>query len=256
MVDNERGEGCQEPAPAEEGAGSLEGEPDEISRYRQILSREPTSLLFAALADAYRKRSLLTQAVEICKRGLRANPYFVNGRIALARAYLDQGEKDLAAKELEKVVLNAPENLVAQRLLAKIYRSGQHLDPLEKTLHRILSVDANDEKAREGLCWIEEQRGLGQEAAEQPFSVEIVTRTLAEIYASQGYNEKAYQLYRKLSRRHAGDPSIHARLADLKELIVQRSSRSRAKDEQREGQASGDTDDGASGVDRGEDRDG
>ena len=59
MVDKEKGD--------EETGTPLVGrdaESDEMDRYRQILAREPSSLVFAALAEAYRKRKRLNQAKE------------------------------------------------------------------------------------------------------------------------------------------------------------------------------------------------
>ena len=252
MVDKEKEEGGREPSPGEQ-----DGEPDEISRYRQIMAREPTSLIFAALAEAYRKRSLLRQAIEVCRRGLRAHPNFLSGRVALARAYAEAGQADLARKELEKVVSSAPDNLAAQRLLAEIYRENHDLDQLEKTLHRILALDASDEKARQGLTWIEQQRRGELPAVEpDPAPVKrIVTRTLAEIYASQGHHEKAFEIYQQLSSRHPENVSFHARLADLKELLVRRGVSSRNREEQREALSGRDVEEGSSGVDQGGTRD-
>jgi tetratricopeptide (TPR) repeat protein len=251
MVDKEKEEGGREPPP-----GEKDGEPDEISRYRQILAREPTSLIFAALAEAYRKRSLLRQAIEVCRRGLRAHPNFLSGRVALARAYAEAGQTELARKELEKVVSSAPDNLAAQRLLAEIYRENHNLDQLERTLHRILALDASDEKAREGLVWIEQQRGRpGAAEPEAAPGRRIVTRTLAEIYASQGYHDKAFEIYRELSSRQPENALYHARLADLKELLLQRGGKSRSREEHREAQTVKDAEEGTAGIDRGGTRD-
>ena len=74
------------------------GEGDEIDRYQEILARESSSLVFAALSEAYRRRNMLDQAIAVCKKGLHHHPGFVSGRVALARAYVDKGETDRAAK--------------------------------------------------------------------------------------------------------------------------------------------------------------
>jgi tetratricopeptide (TPR) repeat protein len=77
--------------------------------------------VFAPLAEAYRKAGLLDEAIEICRDGLRIHPHFIGGRVALARALFDKGEYLQTVKELEPVVLDAPDNLVAQKLLAESY---------------------------------------------------------------------------------------------------------------------------------------
>ncbi len=206
------------------------GGPGEIDRYREILAREPSSLVFAALSEAYRRRNMLDQAIAVCKKGLHHHPGFVSGRVALARAYVDKGETDRAVKELEKVVLSAPDNLIAQRLLLAVYEEKQDWDRLEKTVHRILSLDPQDEEARRIWQRLRMRRGGesgGKAAGEGP--EEILTRTLAELYASQGYHHRAFEIYRKLSIREPGNPAIHERLADLKQQIVQRGSRVRKR---------------------------
>jgi tetratricopeptide (TPR) repeat protein len=196
------------------------GELDEINRYQEILARESSSLVFAALSEAYRKRNMLDQAIAVCKKGLHHHPGFLSGRVALARAYVDKGETDQAAKELERVILAAPDNLIAQGLLLAIYEDNRDWDNLEKTVHRILSVDPQDEKATKS--W---QTLRSQPTGNDGGSGEIVTQTLADIYASQGYYDKAFDIYRKLSVREPENTSLHERLADLKQQSLHRSPR-------------------------------
>jgi tetratricopeptide (TPR) repeat protein len=200
------------------------GELDEINRYQEILAREPSSLVFAALSEAYRRRKMLDQAINVCRKGLHHHPGFVSGRVALARAYVDKGETDRAARELENVILAAPDNLIAQGLLLSIYEEKQDWDNLEKTVHRILSVDPQDKKARKSWQTFRTQPTADENGAAGGFG-EIVTQTLAEIYASQGYYDKAFDIYRKLSVREPENPNLHERLADLKQQSLHRSAR-------------------------------
>jgi tetratricopeptide (TPR) repeat protein len=198
-------------------------EDEEIARYQELLARESSSLVFAALAEAYRKRSLLDQAIAVCRKGLHHHPGFVSGRVALARAYVDKGETDRAVRELERVVEAAPDNRLAQGLLMNLYEGMGDRDNLEKTVHRILSVDSSDERARK--CWEMLSTQPGAEAKTNHAGGrpgEIVTLTLADIYATQGYHEKAFDLYRKLSMQEPGNPAFHRRLAEMKQRILQR----------------------------------
>ena len=226
MADKDRGE---------KNAGGIPpagpAETDEMARYEEILAREASSLVFAALAEAYRKRQMPEQAIAVCKKGLYHHPDFVSGRVALARAYVDKGEHDRAAKELERVILSAPDNLIAQRLLMSIYRDRGDRDSLEETVHRILSLDPGDEQARKACAWLQscrsEHKGAAQDKSK---SREIVTKTLAEIYATQGYHEKAFEIYRELSAQEPENPGFHERLADLKQKILHRGVRTRGRE--------------------------
>jgi tetratricopeptide (TPR) repeat protein len=92
-----------------------------IYHYLKKYQEEPNSRVFAPLSEAYRKAGLLDEAIEICRDGLRLHPHFLGGRVALARALFDKGNYVEVVKELEPVVLDAPDNLVAQKLLAESY---------------------------------------------------------------------------------------------------------------------------------------
>jgi tetratricopeptide (TPR) repeat protein len=211
-------------------AGTVEA--DEITRYRDILARESSSLVFAALAEAYRKRNMLDQAIAVCRKGLHHHPDFLSGRVALARAYVDKGETLRAVKELERVIVNAPDNLIAQRLLLNIYDEKGDWDNLEKTVHRILSLDPRDEAARSAwqrLCRRTGDGAGGTSRESRPG--EIVTQTLAEIYASQGYVEKAFEIYSRLALLDPENPVVHERLADLKQRIVHRGGRVKGRED-------------------------
>ncbi len=93
----------------------------QIYHYLRKYQEDPRSRVFAPLAEAYRKAGLLEEAIEICRDGLRIHPHFIGGRVALARALFDKGQYAETVKELEPVVLDAPDNLVAQKLLAESY---------------------------------------------------------------------------------------------------------------------------------------
>jgi len=88
-----------------------------LKRYQE----DPTSRVFAPLAEAYRKAGLLDEAVEISREGLKHHPHFVGGRVALARALFDQKAYEGVIEELAPVIQDAPDNLAAQRLLAESF---------------------------------------------------------------------------------------------------------------------------------------
>ncbi len=90
-----------------------------IYHYLKKYQEDPSSRVFAPLAEAYRKAGLVDQALEIAREGLRVHPHFVGGRVALARALFDKKAYAQVADELGAIVQDVPDNLVAQRLLAE-----------------------------------------------------------------------------------------------------------------------------------------
>jgi tetratricopeptide (TPR) repeat protein len=93
----------------------------QIYHYLRRYQEDPRSRVFAPLAEAYRKAGLLDEAIEIARDGVRIHPHFVGGRVALARALFGKGLYEEVVKELEPVVMDAPDNLIAQKLLAESY---------------------------------------------------------------------------------------------------------------------------------------
>ncbi len=219
---------------ASEGAGGEEG--GEIARYREILAREPSSVVFARLSEAYRKRGMLSRAIEVCLQGLSHHPNLLSGRVALARAWYDAGEIHKARQEAEAVVKSAPENLAALRLLASICRDQGDSAGLKRALGAIASLDPSDREALAELSALERDGepssgflagGPGRK------NREIVTRTLAEIYAAQGYYDRAIEIYCKLRILDPADPSLGRRIEELRQKATARSSRGKPRNEGR-----------------------
>lgn len=89
-----------------------------IYGYLKKYQEDPSSRVFAPLAEAYRKAGLIDEAIEIAREGLRVHPHFVGGRVALARALFDKKHYNDVIEELTPIIRDVPDNLVAQRLLA------------------------------------------------------------------------------------------------------------------------------------------
>lgn len=90
-----------------------------IYEYLRKWQNDPTSRVFAPLAEAYRKAGLVDEAIEIAREGLKIHPRFFGGRVALARALFDKKDFEEVLLELREVVVEVPDNLVAQRLVAE-----------------------------------------------------------------------------------------------------------------------------------------
>ena len=100
---------------------------DYLKKYQD----DPTSRVFAPLAEAYRKAGMIDEAIEIAREGLRVHPHFVGGKVALARALYDKQSFAEVIEVLSSVVRDAPDNLVAQRLMAEsCLVTGRTLDAL------------------------------------------------------------------------------------------------------------------------------
>jgi tetratricopeptide (TPR) repeat protein len=90
-----------------------------IYTYLKRYQDDPSSRVFAPLAEAYRKAGLIDEAIEIAREGLQLHPNFIGGRVALARALFEKGSYDEVLAEVTPIVREIPDNLAAQRLLAE-----------------------------------------------------------------------------------------------------------------------------------------
>lgn len=84
------------------------------------------STAFLPLAEEYRRLGRLREAIEVLELGLKSNPGYTSGLVALGRCRLESGDSDTAATVLERVVAQDPEQLVASKLLIEAYlRTGR-----------------------------------------------------------------------------------------------------------------------------------
>jgi tetratricopeptide (TPR) repeat protein len=95
-------------------------ESDRIEDLRQRVLRDPDSLVFAQLAEEYRRAGRLEEAVSTCRAGLAHHPGYLSARVTLGWALIELDRLDEAQRELERVKGRAPENLTAVRGLAEI----------------------------------------------------------------------------------------------------------------------------------------
>ena len=69
---------------------------DEIRRFEDQYRSQPESLVFARLADAYRKAGEPQRALEVLEDGLRRHPDYASAYIVHARTLRDVGRLDEA----------------------------------------------------------------------------------------------------------------------------------------------------------------
>ncbi len=245
---------------------------DLFERYR----RAPGSHVFAPLADAYRKLGLVEEALDICARGLSANPRYASGYVVQGKCQYDAGRADRAEESFKKVIEIDPHNLVALRYLGIIRAGCGDSDGARGYFERILNLDPGDKDIRQRLDTIGEyaplsattlvdeiEQVLAPETPKAPAServehrveepvrarVEkpvaddvielpevrdefegspillgdddsvtteyIATVTLADIFATQGYAEKALKIYHDVLRRQPNNDDVKRKIAAI-----------------------------------------
>lgn len=130
-----------------------------VEELRKRLEKDPGSRLFAQLAEELRKEGQLVEAIRVCRAGLQRHANYPSARMTLARCLFDSGDLAGARAELEGVVAAAPDNILAQRLLAEsceglgalpeaaqAFRAALRFSPGDKQL--IAHLEAVEARAR------------------------------------------------------------------------------------------------------------
>jgi len=131
---------------------------ERIAKCQKILDTDPNSQIFAALADAYRKKGVFQKALEICKNGLEKHADYSSAYIVLVKIFIDQGNYEEADRQLHKaiaaggrtrsvdvlqseILVKLGQKNKAKTILEKLYKS----DPLNDTVKNLLmSIDKED----------------------------------------------------------------------------------------------------------------
>ncbi len=119
---------------------------DRIAKCQKILEVDPNSQIFAALAEAYRKRGDLDKAFQVCQNGLRIHPSYGSAHLVMSKINLDRGLYDWAEIEVKKAQdLDGPSR-ATDLLLAEIFIFRGDFERAVKLLKRLHRNDPNDEQ--------------------------------------------------------------------------------------------------------------
>jgi tetratricopeptide (TPR) repeat protein len=126
-----------------------------LEKYQKLLEKDPTSKVFAALADAYREMQLLDQAEALIKKGLTHHPKYAAAYVVWARIYKDKGQLDRALELLHKAIMIAPDNFLAQQILGDIYLYRKDTKQALKAYKMVLFLNPNNTRAQQVIQKLE-----------------------------------------------------------------------------------------------------
>jgi tetratricopeptide (TPR) repeat protein len=185
-------------------------------------------LVFAPLADAYRKEGDLKEAFAVCKKGLERHPAYTSARVVLGRIFQEQGKSEEAVSEFKKVLEVDSENLMAHSLLGSIYLAQGDYQTAIEEYQQILSLNPDDENAQSSLKQaIEKAAGDAkpQETSKPTVEPEAPAKesqstgslTLGELYLKQGHFDKAIEVFQELLAKDPQNLMIRQKLSEVME---------------------------------------
>ncbi|MBI4124731.1 MAG: tetratricopeptide repeat protein [Deltaproteobacteria bacterium] len=153
-------------------------------RYYDQWQQNPSSVVFAPIAEYFLHYGLLEDAIKVCQEGLKHHPDMVSGRLSLAKAYLRQKEFPKAQRELR----------------------------------RVLELVPNQEKALELMGQIQNREAPAQPSPQSPPKSQAAswqTVTMAKIFAAQGHIDQAREVFQFILKK---DPQNEEALRGLQNL--------------------------------------
>ena len=195
-----------------------------IRRYEERLAKDPASLVFAPLADAYRKAGRMRDAIRLCREGLDRYPQYVTARLILAKALLDDGNPDGALDEVRSILAASPQEAQAHRLAGDLYRRGGALSEAVRHLEQAVRLDPGDRESRALLDVlgaggaVPDNSALRQLLADDTFA----TLTFGTLCLEQGLVDEAAQIFLRLLSRDPGHGRARERLEQALRLKTQR----------------------------------
>ena len=91
-----------------------------LEKLQKICDQNPTSILFARLADGLLQRGEVARAIEVCRRGLRYRPSYAAGHVVMGKCYHAAGHYEEARLEFQTVLQLDPGHLAARWYMGKI----------------------------------------------------------------------------------------------------------------------------------------
>jgi len=195
-----------------------------IRRYEERLARDPTSLAFAPLADAYRKAGRIADAVRLCREGLARFPHYVTARLILAKALLDGGDPDAAMEEVQAILEASPREAQAHRLVGDLYHRAGALGDAVSHLEQAVRLDPGDRESRALLDVlgaggsVSDGSALKQILADDTFA----TLSFGTLCLEQGLVDEAAQIFLRLLGRDLGHARAREGLEEALRLKTQR----------------------------------
>jgi tetratricopeptide (TPR) repeat protein len=195
-----------------------------IRRYEERLARDPSSLAFAPLADAYRRAGRSREAIALCREGLARFPEYATARLILAKALLDEGESDAALAEVRGILDRNPADAPAHRLASEIHRRVGQLTEVLPHLRQAVALDPTDRESRVLLDVLEGGGKLSDGSTLERLLVDdtFATMSFAAVCLDQGLVDEAAQVLLRILRADPEHVQARGKLDEALRLKTQK----------------------------------
>lgn len=124
---------------------------DRIVKCQRILDDDPNSQIFAALAEAYRKKGELDKAFTICKNGLKVHSKYGSAHLVMSKINLDRGLYDWAEIELKEAAKIDGNTRPIEILFTEIFIYKGEFQKAINKLKNLHAADPSNEQVKKLL---------------------------------------------------------------------------------------------------------
>lgn len=128
-----------------------------IDKYQRVLQQNPRSLVFAPLAECYRKLGMLKEASILLRDGIKNHPQYVLGHLGMAELAKDQGNYQLVYTLLKSFKDSHRDNFKLMKLYARSCFQLQHFEEALQAYKYILFLNPKDKDAAMMIDQLEDQ---------------------------------------------------------------------------------------------------
>jgi predicted regulator of Ras-like GTPase activity (Roadblock/LC7/MglB family) len=128
---------------------------DRIAKCEKILEANQQSQIFAALADAYRKKGNLQKAEEVCLAGLELHSDYASARVVMAKIFMAREMYNAAFEELKKAIGLAGRTRIIDVIEAEIHIRQGRKSEATAILTGLAATDPSDENVKELMAMLE-----------------------------------------------------------------------------------------------------
>jgi tetratricopeptide (TPR) repeat protein len=189
--------------------------PQDLSKLETAFATDPKA--FVPLTNAYLQLGRFMEAMVVCKKGIKAMPESVEGRLLLGRVYAEQGKVPKAIEEIKGVLGTNPENAEAHffhgQMLEKSGKFDEAIEEFKEAIRRNRKHDG---------AWAA-LRAKGIDFDPGPSPEEIAERRAAEEAARLAAEEAA-----RLAAEEAARQAEEARQAAEAEAAALRAQQAKA----------------------------
>lgn len=147
--------------------------PAQIRAWSEEVARDPDTLAFLPLSEAYRAAGRRDAALRLCLRGLERHPTHVEAHHLLGLLYREGGEPVKAFDEWDMALSLDPEHSGARREIGLLCAERGEWGSALRHLERAAAADPADGEVRDALARARSQAGSPAPAAAPPAPVEV-----------------------------------------------------------------------------------